>query len=54
MHNLTELEKVQIVGAPMAGSSVTKTAELLVFSRATMSRTVTEFKKLKKSLQQPE
>ena len=36
MHDVTEFEKVQIVGARMAGASVTKTAELLGFSRATI------------------
>ena len=45
MRDLTEFEKWQIVGAPKAGSSVTKTIELLDFSRATISRTMTEFKK---------
>ena len=45
MRNLTEFEKGQIVGAPMAGTSVTITAELLGFSRAAISRTMTKFKK---------
>ena len=41
----TEFEKDKIVRACMAGASVTRTAELLGFSRATISRTITEFKK---------
>ena len=52
MCNLNEFEKWQIVGARMTGASVTKTAELIGFSRATMLRTITEFKKWK-NLQQP-
>ena len=39
MHDLTE-KKWQIVGARMAGISVTKTAELLGFSRAAISKTM--------------
>ena len=38
MPELTEFEKGQIVGTRMAGASVTKAAELLGFSRATISR----------------
>ena len=56
MCNLTEFEKGQIVGARMAGASVTKTAELLGFSRTTISlisRTMTEFGMIE-NLQQPE
>ena len=45
MHDLTELEKGQIVGARIVGASVTKTADVLGFSRAIISRTMTEFKK---------
>ena len=45
MQDLTEFEKGQIGGARMVGASVTKTAQLLVFSRASISRTRTEFKK---------
>ena len=45
MRDLTEFEKRQIVGARMAGASVTKTTELLSFSRATISRTIKEFNK---------
>ena len=37
MLHLTEFEKGQIVGVRMAESLVTKTAELLGFSRATIS-----------------
>lgn len=36
MHDLTEFEKGQIVGARLAGASITKTAELLGFSGATI------------------
>ena len=36
MLDLTDFYKGQIVGARMAGASVIKTAELLVFSRATI------------------
>ena len=50
MRDPTEFEKWKIVGARMAGASVTKTAELLSFSRATISRTMTEFKKHGKTL----
>ena len=45
MRDLTDFEKGQIVGARMAGASITKTAELLRFSRANMSRTMSEFEK---------
>ena len=36
MSDLTEFEKREFVGARMAGASVTKTAKLLGFSRATI------------------
>ena len=49
MLDLTEFEKEQIVGACKAGASVTKTAEMLGFSKATISRTMTEFKKHEKT-----
>jgi len=45
MRDLTDFEKGQIVGARMAGASITKTAELLGFSRTTMSGTMSEFEK---------
>ena len=45
MRDLTDSEKGQIVGARMAGASKTKTVELLGFSRATISRTMSEFEK---------
>ena len=45
MRDLTEYGKGQVVGARSAGDSVTKTAELLGFSRSTISRTMAELKK---------
>ena len=45
MHDLNDFENRQIVGAPMAGASITKAAELLSFSRANISRTMSEFEK---------
>ena len=45
MHDLTEFETELIVGARMAGASVTKTSELLGFSRVTISRIMTKFMK---------
>ena len=54
IRNLTEFEKGQIIRACMAGASVTKTAELLGFSRATTSRTNDGIQEAKKNLQQPE
>ena len=45
MRDLSDFEKGQIVGARMAGASITKTVELLGFSRATISRTMSEFEK---------
>ena len=36
MRDLTDFEKGKIVGARMAGASITKTAEILGFSRATL------------------
>ena len=44
-YDLPDFEKGQIVDACMAGASITKTAELLGFSRATISRTMSEFEK---------
>ena len=38
MRDVTEFEKEQVVGTRMMRASVTKTAELLGFSRATISR----------------
>ena len=49
MRDLTDFEKGQIVGAPMAGASITKAAELLSFSRAIISRTMSEFEKQSKT-----
>ena len=45
---LTELRKGQIIGARMAGASVTKAAELLGFSRATISRAMTKSRSTEK------
>ena len=45
MRDLTDFEKVQIVCASMTGASITKTAELLGFSRATKLRIISEFDK---------
>ena len=45
MCDLTDFEKGQIVGAHMAGASITKTTELLGFLRATISRMMTQFQK---------
>ena len=45
MRDLSDFEKGQIVGACMARASITETAELLGFSRATTSRTMSEFEK---------
>ena len=53
MRDVTEFVNGQIVGARMAGALVTETAELLGFLRAAISRTMTEFKKHGKTLQQP-
>ena len=39
------LKKGQAVGARMAGALVTRTAEMLGFSRATISNTIKKFKK---------
>ena len=45
LSDLTEFEKRQIVEALIAGSFVVRTADLHGFSRSTISRTMTEFKK---------
>ena len=45
MRDLTDFEKGKIDGARMAGASITNTAKLLDFSRATISRTMLEFEK---------
>ena len=52
MRDLTVFQKGQIGGARMAGTSVTKTAELLGFSRATIFRIMT-IQEAWKDLQQP-
>jgi hypothetical protein len=43
MEDLSEFERGVIVGARVAGTSVTKTAALLVVSRTTVSRHQGEF-----------
>ena len=48
MRDLTDFERGQIVGARMVEASITKTAEFLSFSRATISRTMTQFEKYEK------
>ena len=45
MRDLTDFEKRKIVCARMTGASITKTVELLGFSRAIISRTMSEFEK---------
>ena len=45
MRDLAEFEKERIVRARMAGVAFAKTAELLGFSRSTISKTMTKFKK---------
>ena len=54
MRDSTEFKNEQIVRNRIAGSSVTKTAELFGISRATILKTITKFKKNWKNFQQPE
>ena len=45
MADLSEFKKGQIFGVPMAGASVTKTAELFRVIRSTISKVMTAFEK---------
>ena len=45
MRDLTDFEKWQIVGASMAGASISQTVEFSGFSKTSISRTMTEFTK---------
>ena len=42
MHDLSKSKKRQVFGACMAGASIIKVVEMLVFLRATILRTMTE------------
>ena len=50
MHDLSKFKKGKIVEAQMAGVSISKIAKLFVFSRPTISSTITEFSKRRKTL----
>ena len=55
MRDRTQFDKEQIVGARMAGASVSKTGELLSFSRATVPYQGTYgIPKVRKNVQKPE
>ena len=43
--DLSNFKRIQIVGACMAGVNVTKTAELFVVARSTVSKVMTAFEK---------
>ena len=45
MTDLSDFKRGQIVGARMAGSSVTKTAEVFGVARSTISKVMTAFEK---------
>ena len=49
MVNLSDFKRGQIVGARMAGSRVTKTAELFSISSSTVSKMMTAFEKGEKT-----
>jgi predicted transcriptional regulator len=44
MGDLSDFQRRQIVGAPLAGASVSKTATLLGVSRAAVSKVMTTYK----------
>ena len=45
MADLFDLKRGQIVGAPMAGASITKTAELFGVANSTVLKVMTAFEK---------
>ena len=54
MTDFSDFKRGQIVGARMAGASVTETAELFGVSRSTVSRLKSAFEQEEKHLQIPE